>query len=315
MKSLSHRVSVAAALCLQACSSAPEPKEPAKAEPLPRPSPDQQRDLRQAERLFLERKADWPAERDRLARDPVTGGHLMRMLIFHSVESYRFEPPHGDDLTRALAGITPETLLSRCLAEFRVLGAAAVDRVFDDLVASRSTENRQVGLLLLTTIGGPAVPRLRQEAKDEGKAEVRRAAIQGLGAFAAEPAVLADLSQLALDRDWQVRAQAVAALGYGVDEASCQLLARAAASDSDQFVRRKAIQALGVRGSPAAADALVEILARGVADRSTETCNEAQAALRRITRKDLGWQVEAWRAWLLAHPATRPTPGSEEAGR
>jgi len=315
MKLLSSLASLVAAALLAACSSDPAVKDPPKSESLPPPSPEQQKELKQAERLFLERKPEWTALRDRLARDPTTGPQLLRMLIYHAVQSFRNEPPHGDDLGLALAGITPETLFSRCMAEFHALGPLAVERVFDDLVSHRSTENRQVGLLAMTAIGPAAAPRLRREASHAESLEVRRAAIQGLGAFAADPAVAADLCRLAVDREWQIRGQALASLGYATDSGSGQVLLQAARGDRDLFVRRKAIQALGVRATPEAASALLEVLDQGVVQKSAEVCNEAQTALRRITHKDFGWKVDAWRSWLETHPASRPAASSETEAR
>ena len=55
------------------------------------------------------------------------------------------------------------------------------------------------------------------------------------------------------------------------------------------------------------------MLDQAVVQKNAEVCGEAQAALRRITRKDFGWKVDQWRAWLETHPASRPD-AAEGAG-
>jgi HEAT repeat protein len=278
---------------------------PSRSDPGPALTDAQSQELRVAERLFRSRSPQWPETRDRLLREPATRVWLSRMLIAYAVESRRDEAPEGEELLKEMALIDRDTYFARALREFRDIGAPAVTPVYQDLISSKLPENRIVGSLIMAAIGEPAVPQLMAGAE---AGPHRRACIQALGSFAARPEVAALLRKLAADPGWELRGEAVAALGGAVDPGSFAVLEKTALREEDGFVRRKAVEALSARPEPRAVPVLVEALDAAVRAQQLVDAKAAHAALRRATGEDFGWDVNKWRGFLAepGRSATRP---------
>jgi HEAT repeat protein len=100
-------------------------------------------------------------------------------------------------------------------------------------------------------------------ARSDRPARVRAAAVGARAELGAQDEAAAALARLLRDdEDPQVRAAAAHGLGELAAAESVSVLARAAGADADRTVRAAALRALGEIGTPAARDALIELLGR-----------------------------------------------------
>ncbi|MBJ73524.1 MAG: hypothetical protein CMN31_19730 [Sandaracinus sp.] len=110
------------------------------------------------------------------------------------------------------------------------------------------------------------------------------------------------LARLVLDRDRGVRRAALQALAAharlpSYERVLGQLRSTAVEVETPQSWRVRAMEALATLGDVRALDELIECLG----DRDRAIGRAAHAALRELTRHDLGTMRRAWRRWAKAH--------------
>lgn len=248
---------------------------------------------RAAEAAFRAGAADWPARRDELLRDPVATAWLVRMFV-HDLFTVREGRSLGDDeLLRAAAKIE-DPVERAALHELRQLGAAAVPTLIADLLLHPQPQPRELGVELLVYIGEPAIGPLQQVART-GESRPRRAAARALGRISPTGEVLATLRELAADRDYAVRADALRSLRGGGEPAR-ELLLVALRTDDDPFVRRVAAETLGGFPGAGTAAALVDYLERCQREQDKPGEQQAQASLQRLAGTRGPRTPAAWRA-------------------
>ena len=95
------------------------------------------------------------------------------------------------------------------------------------------------------------------------------------------------------DPDERVRMEACAAWGKRGGPEAVELLAARYRSDAELDVRLRAIRSLGESGDPTA----IAVLARALEDSDPAVQYRAVAALKRVSGRDLGDDVNKWREW------------------
>ncbi len=336
-----RRTHVSIALLLGACASSSG--EPA------RLSAEQLVRCRTAEAAYRADAADWPAQRDALAADPVAAAWLVRMFVIdviagreaHGVEEgaqavvaeprqpadkkaaaalqelrAADEQAAGSRLLRSVAehaappGGSPTTIEQRAIAGIVALGSAAVPVLVHDLLEHEQPQPRELGSELLATIGAPARPALQRVARN-GQARQQRAAARALGRIGVDAETLATLRTLAGDGDYTVRADALRSLRSGGEPARALLIQKLNA-DPDPFVRRVAAQTLEAFPSAPVANALIDYLERCKRERDWPGEQAAQASLQRLAGTRGPRTPDAWRAFAAsidAAPEARPDGG------
>lgn len=143
----------------------------------------------------------------------------------------------------------------------------------DKLLYDQASPVRQAAAGAMARISGPQATKYLLTALGNEVAEVRRDVTQGLQE--APDRNLRLLNQAILDSDTQTREHAVVALSKGTNQAILPLLAQAAGTDEDAFVRERAMEGLRdwvqrprPTGTPAAPPQVVEVVRKGLEDRS-----------------------------------------------
>ncbi len=122
-------------------------------------------------------------------------------------------------------------------------------------------DTRRTAVLAMGELESPqALQALSRMASSSPDASIRRYALRALEELEAEEAIPLLSKALQEDSDPQVRRQAARSLGEFESDLGVESLKQAALNDSHADVRRSAVRALGEIGSPAAKQALVEIL-------------------------------------------------------
>jgi hypothetical protein len=304
---------LACSLLASACAARPAPEKVAE------PAPDQYARLRAAEQLYRKDDPAFAAERDELARDPVTAFWLTRLFVrdlmlaregretgrdyashvpLHDVPSAtrtRAQTGDSDPLLRAAAGIK-NPVEARALAQIDALGAAAAPCLVHDLGCHQQAFVRELGVELLARIGRPALPAMEPLRTSAREAE-RCVYVEALGGMPPDAASMAQLSAfVADDAEFTVRATAAKALGRAGADAAPRLR-QTLATDPDPFVRRTAAEALAAQRDAETAAALVGYLERCQQEHDREGEGAAQHALQTLSRTRAPRTPAAWRAW------------------
>lgn len=298
-------------------------------------SAEQLAQCRAAETAYRADAADWPAQRDALAADPVAAAWLVRMFVRDVIacrEAYGVEEgaqavttaprqPADREIATALQALraadeqaassrllrsvgeqaaapsagSSTTLEQRAIAGIVALGTAAVPVLVHDLLEHEQPQPRELGIELLASIGAPARPALRQVART-GQGRQQRAAARALGRIGVDAETLATLRALAGDEDYTVRADALRSLRGGGDPAR-EILLGSLAGDGDPFVRRVAAQALVEFPSSRTALALVDYLEQCKRANDWPGERQAQSSLQRLAGSRGPRTPEAWRAF------------------
>jgi HEAT repeat protein len=270
-----------------------------------------QQQCRTVERAYREELPEYPALRDELAKDPVAISWYVRMLIRDLLTVREGRPLGSDeDLLRAAAKIE-HIVEIRALAEIDAIGVAAVPTIVGDLLRHSQPLLRELGFELIGRIGAPALPALRDLARDE-EVRHRRAAARAAAAIGITPEVLALLRQLANDPEFTVRADALRGLRLGGGDEARTLLCARMRDDGDPFVRRQAARSLVGHPAAASALALVDYLARCKLEKDAPGEEAAQDALMALAGAKGPRTEAAWRQWASAwQPAIEQRPAAK----
>jgi hypothetical protein len=281
-----------------ACSSAPPPS--GTEHQLPPLSKEQAALCRDLERAYREQAADYALKRDALAEDPVAIGWITRMFI-RDILTVREGRPLGEDqdLLRAAAGIANPTE-ARAIGEIEALSAVAVPTLVGDLLQHSQPQMRELGIELLARVGRPAVPALRAVARG-GDSRHQRAAARALGWIGQRGEVESGevysvLRDLALDKDFTVRADALRGLRSG-GTAGRDLVLERLQKDADPFVRRVAVEVLAHWRDASTVHALTDYLEQAIAAGDSPGELAAQAALQKLAGTRGPRTPAAWRAF------------------
>jgi hypothetical protein len=298
------------ALALAACATAPARYEPGT------PTAEQTAKLKAAEAAYRAGAADYPTQRDAIARDPVAAAWLARMFV-REVFTAREGRPLGEDdeLLRAAAGIE-DPVVARAIAELRALGAVAVPVLVGDLLHHEQAQPRELGIELLGEIGEPARPALLALLRGAPE-KPRRAAARALGRLGVDDEVFAALAAMAREPDFTVRADALRSLRGGGAPAQAFLIERLRADD-DPYVRRVAAETLVAFPTTAVANALVDHLERCERDGDRASSRAAQRALCTMAGVRAARPAEQWRQWAAgvdARAAAKPAAKAADAPR
>jgi HEAT repeat protein len=136
-----------------------------------------------------------------------------------------------------------------------------------------------------------------------------RAAMLGIAADFDTPAAVAVCRGALEDPEARVRAAACEAWRKRGGPEAVSLLAARAETDTEIDVRLKALRELGALGDAAA----VPTLARALEDPDPAVQYRAVGALKNVSGRDLGDDVNAWRAWA-ADPKAKGTEWSIAEG-
>ncbi len=295
----SATIGLATSFVFAACGGAPPSYRPGEL------TPEQIGVCRDADRAYHENSKDYPALRERIAKDPVMTAWLVRVFVRDLITVREGRPLGEDDeLFRAAARIE-NPVEARAMAEIRQLGAAAVPTLVGDLLLHSQPQPRELGIELLSMVGAPAVPALQEVART-GEVRPRRSAARALGRIGVDGAVLATLRELASDGDFTVRADALRGITGGGEPARALLLERLQ-QDGDPFVRRVAAQALGNFPGRVSAMALVDFLERCRREQDTAGETAAQKTLQRLAGVRSMREPAAWRQHPWSETAIVPT--------
>jgi HEAT repeat protein len=250
---------------------------------------------RLAERAYREETPDYPGLRDDLAKDPVAASWFVRMLIRDLFTVREGRPVSSDDLLRAAAKIE-NPVEARAIAEIAAFGSAAVPTLVNDLLRHSQPQPRELGIELLAQVGRPALPALREMAKDS-EPRHRRAAARALAAVGVDAEVFATLAELAADPEFTVRADALRGLREGGGAAAAELLRRRLREDPDPFVRRQAAQSLASYAEVESANAINDYLQRCQRELDPRGEETAQDSLRALAGTKQVRTLAAWKKW------------------
>jgi HEAT repeat protein len=191
---------------------------------------------------------------------------------------------HGDD-GRHKAGVADAD--AKCLAAMQTAGRTRWEKAGD----ARAMLKLFVTFRRLETSG-----------------RIRATITAGLPRLAVQTAMLTHVEALSDDRDW-VRRDAADGLGVIAAKGSAVPLCTALAAEKDVEVRWALLRALGRLGDPSTASEILAAASRPDTDPTTRSC--AVQALRAVTHRSLGDDLEAWRA-AVSPPA--PGDAAEEKG-
>lgn len=282
--------SLALALLAAACASGPRRHAP-------RPSPEEVRQLEQAERLYRARDPAFAALRDRLAAKPATAYWLTAMFVTYVVQSRDARQATEAEFLRAAIG-KPDPVEARAFEQLRALGAAAVPCVVENLLRHRFADRRRLGVEILSAIGEAALEPLAPVLRDRDP-RLRRYAVEAVAAMGPSPATKRVLLEAATDEEFTVRVAALRGLARQPLEHAARLR-EALSTDPDPFVRRVAAEALGAVADRETARALVAYYERALEEGDARGVEAADAALRRISGRRRRANLATWKAWLAS---------------
>jgi hypothetical protein len=257
-------------------------------------SPELAEQCRDLETAYRAGDPMYPAKRDALAADPTAAAWLTRMFVRDLILIREGRPLGEDTEFLASAAKLGHRVETGALGEIKSLGVRAVPTLVGDLLLHDQPQPRELGIELLALVGTPAVPAVQKVAR-EGDDKNRRAAARTLGRIGVDDAVFKTLSELAVDGDYTVRADALRSLRTG-GEPSVQLLLARLHDDEDPFVRRVAVQTLGEWKSTRTATVLIDYLEQCKRDRNWLGEQAAQTSLQRMAGTRGPRTPDAWRA-------------------
>jgi hypothetical protein len=273
------------------------------------PTAEQLQQLQAAERAYRADDPGYPAQRDALARDPVTATWLSRLFV-RDLLLLREHPPADEQAVLLAAAGKKNRTEVRAFEQIQALGSAAMPCIVEDLLRHRQGMPRELGVELTGAVGAAALPAL-QPLLQSGDARQRCTAVRALAALPASPAMLAGLRQAATDADFTVRGAAVRGLEHG-DASDGERLRQWLAGDEDPFVRRMAAQALGGHKETASATALIAYLERCLRERDSRGEDAAQASLQLLSGSKGPRTVLLWQRWLAQWQPSSATAGRQE---
>lgn len=142
-------------------------------------------------------------------------------------------------------------------------------------------------------------------AKEETSPELRREAVLVLQQVMDRGDAVAAVTPLVRDKNDKVRLTVAQALGTQSNPEAASALMAMASSDSSRVVQLAAIESLGKHPS----NEVQQLLASKLEDRSPAMQYQASLALKKITGKDYGGDIDSWRRYLAGEdvPEVRPS--------
>ena len=267
--------------------------------PAPRPAPEQQERLVEAERLYRASDPKFAAARDELAADPVSARWLTRLLIRDVL--WARDQRRSDDAAflAAVAGRSMHPTEERALRQLRALGAASAPGLIEDLLKHKFTDRQQIGAELLGHVGPATLPAL-QPLLSGGDRRRRRLAAQALVNMEKTPPVCAALERAVGDGEFTVRATAWRGLARA-GEVYAPRLRAVLTDDDDPYVRRVVAAELAAFADRDSAAALVGYLERCVNDGDGRGREAAEAALVKLAGSKPRGGLSGWRGWLSTY--------------
>jgi hypothetical protein len=269
-------------------------------------SDEKQQRLVQGEQLY---RADDPAFdslRDELARDPETAYWLTHMLVFDLVVAWQNSESNDQRLFQSVLG-KQYPAVERALRHVDAMGEATIECLVEVVVHSELFQTRTVGVILLARVGEPALPALREMAR-EPVAATRRLAAQVLTEMA-EPVPegnLALVRVLVEDSDYTVRAEAVKGLARG-GETDADLMRRILLTDPDPYVQRTSATEILAFPDLATAAALIQYMEMALRLDDSMGVDAADASLRRLAGRRQSGDLATWKEWLRSVSGTGGT--------
>lgn len=282
-----------------ACASSGSSYEPGEL------SPELAAQCRELETAYRAGDPAYPARRDALAADATAAAWLTRMFVRDLILIREGRPLGEDTELLASAAKLGHRVENGALGEIKSLGARAVPTLVGDLLRHDQPQPRELGIELLALVGAPAIPAVQEVART-GDDKARRAAARTLGRIGVDDAVFKTLSELAVDSDYTVRADALRGLRTG-GEPSVQLLLERMRDDQDPFVRRVAARTLGEWRSTRTATVLIDYLEKCKRDRDWLGEQAAQISLQRMAGTRGPRTPEAWRALAAGFGPLQPS--------
>lgn len=279
-------------LAVWGCASAPVAK------PAPELSPEQQRELAQAEKMYRSGAPGFDAERDRLAADPAAAYWLARLFVFHLVRAHDLREA-DDDTFLATATGTQDPTVTRAIEQLRLMGAAAVPALIEDLLRSKHSDRRQFGAMLLSEMGPQVLPDVTP-LLDDSDWHVRRMVVQIAVPMESTPEVIAVLERGTHDESFAVRATALTGLlGHGEDQV--ERVRRVLTEDPDRYVQRVVAEALGDYADRETAEVLVAYYGECMRRSDAAGAKAAEASLAKISGHKRSGDLKFWRTWLSGY--------------
>ena len=294
---VSIRWSLALSCLLVACGAAPDriaPTPVEKSAPVPL-TPEQNKALAAAERLYRANDEAYPAARDELAKDPVTALWLTRMVARDAVVAFDRRQASDGDFLRQAVGTDP--VWDRALVEIEALGATAVPCLITDLLRHPRHDRRRLGVTLLARTGADSIPAMRTELEGPDDA-LRRLTVLAVGEMPAGEGPLGALRAAAKDPEFTVRSAACEGLAR-MGTAGFADLRAALTAESDPFVRRVAARGLGGDRTRITAEALLTYMRACAVAGDRDGVAAAHEAMSRLADRDPRRPrgVEAWAVW------------------
>ena len=148
------------------------------------------------------------------------------------------------------------------------------------------------------------VTTLSKIAKEETSPELRRESVLVLQQVMDRGDAVAAVTPLVRDKNDKVRLTVAQALGTRSNPEAASALMAMATSDSSRVVQLAAIESLGKHPS----NEVQQLLASKLEDRSPAMQYQASLALKKITGKDYGGDIDSWRRYLAGEDIPEPRP-------
>ncbi len=148
------------------------------------------------------------------------------------------------------------------------------------------------------------IEQLSELLKSETSPEIRRETVLVLQKVMDRPEAVAAVTPLIQDKNDKVRLTVAQTLGTRSDPQAAAALMAMARSDSSRPVQLAATQSLGKHPS----DEVRQFLASKLEDRSPAMQYQASLALKDLTGKDYGGDIDAWKRYLAGEEVPEPTP-------
>lgn len=269
----------------------------------PRPTDQAQLDkIREIDELFVQGGEELDAVVFGVRSDPLVSAWVTRFLILHMADAVQKQRLVQADRIN-FSGMEVNEQYQDALRLLKTLADAAVPTVVEELLDHRFSENRLLGVSILSEMPPMALPAL-DEAYRQGGPRRRRFLVEAVGEMQPGDEAEGHLLGWAADEDYLIRAIAFAGLSrYG--ENHLPLLQSAVATDPEQFVQRQVVKKLGQFHDKGTAATVVDFYARCVQRSDWDGVREAERALMQIAEfpvsendRRIEKGLAYWRNWI-----------------
>jgi HEAT repeats len=239
-------------------------------------------------------------------KDPKLAASVARLMMFHMQDAAQRQQlkQSGQFQLRDLESNFRYTRARSCLGK---MGLSAVPTVIDELMMNRFSDNRRMGVQILSAMPAAVLPAI-EKALVEAEPKFRRHYAEAVAGMKPTPESKRLLLTWSKHEDYSVRAASFVGLA-NAGKQYLPLLRDAVTKDPDHFVQRQVVRSLERYPDRRTAAAVIEYYARAQKRGDRQGIRDAERTLVKISKQPptrrgrlVHYGLAHWRKWVLTLP-------------